>query len=317
VKLNPARSLIILVASAIISWHSSGRSVHAENSVVVESKSLAPNQSGCQVGVFLTNDIDLTGIVLPLEFRTISGNAFMAPGGFSRDHANRLKNSPLGNAGCDSRGCWPAGNITRRTFAVPTVGGNCFRPADPSTSWNTAATLPDFTTPDAIFHASVSTGDPGQGEPITLLPGSDPMVTAQASYLITFTTAGSNGIFIIDTTCVRPFNHLAVTDIATTPVPVSFQAGLISICCACQCGCHADPQCDGATDIIDVILTGNRAFRGSSATNDETCTGHGSTVDGRTDVDCSGATDIVDVVRMVDVAFRGVDPALRFCDPCN
>ena len=82
---------------------------------------------------------------------------------------------------------------------------------------------------------------------------------------------------------------------------------------SCQCECHADPQCDGATDILDVILTVNRAFRAASSI--PFCPGQ-SQVDGRTDVDCTGATDVVDVVKMIDVAFRGADPAAKFCEPC-
>lgn len=83
---------------------------------------------------------------------------------------------------------------------------------------------------------------------------------------------------------------------------------------SCQCDCHADPQCDAATDILDVILTINRAFRGTSAI--PFCPGQNQ-VDGRTDVDCSGATDIIDVVKMIDVAFRGANPATKFCEPCG
>lgn len=82
----------------------------------------------------------------------------------------------------------------------------------------------------------------------------------------------------------------------------------------CQCECHADPQCDAATDILDVILTVNRAFRGASAI--PFCPGQ-TLVDGRTDVDCTGGTDVVDVVKMIDVAFRGADPVTRFCEPCG
>ncbi|MBI3872688.1 MAG: hypothetical protein HY304_06400 [candidate division Zixibacteria bacterium] len=78
----------------------------------------------------------------------------------------------------------------------------------------------------------------------------------------------------------------------------------------CGCTCHADPQCDGQTDILDVIQTVNVAFRGQPAITDP-----GSTKE-RTDTDCSGATDVVDVVKIVNVAFRAADPAGEFCNPC-
>jgi hypothetical protein len=93
--------------------------------------------------------------------------------------------------------------------------------------------------------------------------------------------------------------------------------GSPSVWCPCDCSCHADPECNGSHNIIDVILVGNRAFRGALVTNNEGCSPHGLIVDGSSDVDCSGATDIVDLVKMIDVAFRGIDPATRFCDPCG
>lgn len=343
-------------------------SVRAENSVVVESRTFGQGQSACTVGVFLTNDVGLTGLVLPLEIRTLSGGAYMSAGGFSRDHnqAGRLANSPLGNA--DGGGAWPAAGITRRTFSVPDNGGSCARPADPTNSWNTAAGLPDFVSPDAVFHSCVSTGDPNIGEVIELPPGSDPPQTQSASYRIIFNVNTNSGQFEIDTTCIRPSNHLAFVDGTTQAFPPSFTKGIItippcdtsiasdcdgdgilnvndncpeepnpgqenadgdsfgdvcdpcpgnpSVWCPCDCSCHADPECNGSHNVIDVILVGNRAFRGALITTNEGCGPHGQTVDGSTDVDCSGATDIVDVVKIVDVAFRGVDPETRFCDPC-
>jgi hypothetical protein len=545
-------------------------SASADNSVVVESKVFAPGQTACSVGVFLTNDVGWTGFVMPLEIRTVQGGAYLASGGFSRDHANRLASSPLGNAGCDARGCWPSGGITRRTFAVPdNTGAGCSRPADPTTSWNTGAALPDIS-PDAIIHSCVSKGDPNIGEINTLGPGSDPPGTAFASYRIIFNVNSNPGYFEIDTTCIRPSGHLLAIDVFTVSIVLAFTKGIISICdtslgtdcdqdgfanpvdncpsianptqtdidsdgrgdvcdncptvvnasqadvdldgkgdvcdncitvinpsqtdtdsdgkgdpcdncpldfnptqadsdgdgignlcdacpndplndtdsdghcagsdncptvsnpgqedgdgdnvgdacdncpgvsntnqangdgdtfgnacdncpsvtnssqsdtdgdgagdacdncqgmfnptqadddqdgvgdlcdncpsvfnssqfnadadalgdacdpcpndptdtCPCDCVCHADPECDGVQNIIDVVLTGNRAFRGASATNDVSCIPHGGTVDGRTDVDCSGSTDILDLVKMIDVAFRGASPATRFCDPC-
>jgi hypothetical protein len=82
---------------------------------------------------------------------------------------------------------------------------------------------------------------------------------------------------------------------------------------ACACGCHADPSCDGLTDIFDVTQAVNVAFRNGAAVADPnaTCPRH------TTDVDCSGLTDIFDVVRFVNVAFRNGNPTSEFCDPCQ
>lgn len=80
----------------------------------------------------------------------------------------------------------------------------------------------------------------------------------------------------------------------------------------CDCSCHADPLCDGAPNIQDVISTVAVAFRGNSPTIDPACVHSG-----RSDVNCSGATDVLDVVMMIGVAFRGDDPQSTFCNPCN
>lgn len=80
----------------------------------------------------------------------------------------------------------------------------------------------------------------------------------------------------------------------------------------CNCGCLADPTCDGVTDIRDVVGTVNVAFRGESTTPMLDC----QAIE-RTDSDCSGATDVRDVVHVINVAFRGGNPATEFCSPCQ
>jgi hypothetical protein len=80
----------------------------------------------------------------------------------------------------------------------------------------------------------------------------------------------------------------------------------------CQCACHADPACDAAIDVVDVVVVVNEAFRGGTTIVDSDCT-HIS----RNDVDCDCAVSITDVVRVIDVAFRGGDPALKFCNACT
>ena len=90
-----------------------------------------------------------------------------------------------------------------------------------------------------------------------------------------------------------------------------------SSCLPCICACHADPLCDGViSNVQDVVVTINVAFRGSAVVNDADCPPHGTNVQGRTDVNCSGATDVVDVVLVVNVAFRTAIPAVEYCSPC-
>lgn len=85
----------------------------------------------------------------------------------------------------------------------------------------------------------------------------------------------------------------------------------------CLCACAADPNCDGIrSDVLDIVLLIERAFRGSPPQLDDDCPAHAVMVDGRTDVDCSGTTDVIDVVRGINVAFRDGSVTQEYCDPC-
>lgn len=77
----------------------------------------------------------------------------------------------------------------------------------------------------------------------------------------------------------------------------------------CICNCHADPECDGATDILDVVRAIHIAFRGKDPMFEGSCPYE------TTDIDCNNLTDAMDVVRFVNIAFREADPA-GICSPC-
>ena len=80
----------------------------------------------------------------------------------------------------------------------------------------------------------------------------------------------------------------------------------------CACTCPADPSCDGVrSDVLDVVLAVNVAFRNALETTDPFCP------ISRTDVNCSGATDVLDVVSIIDVAFRNADQTVKYCAPCE
>ena len=79
------------------------------------------------------------------------------------------------------------------------------------------------------------------------------------------------------------------------------------------CQCHTDPECDGTTNVLDVVQAVNVAFRSAAPVIDPL----GSCLRENTDADCSGATNVIDVVRFVNVAFRSEDPSLNFCDVCG
>jgi len=78
----------------------------------------------------------------------------------------------------------------------------------------------------------------------------------------------------------------------------------------CPCDCHSDPQCDGETNVLDVVTAVNVAFRGATAATDPGCANE------QTDVSCDGVTNVIDVVKFVNVAFRSGDAAIQFCNPC-
>ncbi len=80
----------------------------------------------------------------------------------------------------------------------------------------------------------------------------------------------------------------------------------------CDCPCANDPVCDAViSNVQDVVVTVNVAFRGFAETVDPLCATE------RTDVNCDGVTSVTDVVRIVNVAFRGTDPVTEYCVPCD
>lgn len=81
---------------------------------------------------------------------------------------------------------------------------------------------------------------------------------------------------------------------------------------ACTCPCWADPVCDAIrSNVQDVVVTVNVAFRGSPGVFDPGCAIE------RTDVNASGFTNVQDVVAVVNVAFRGASAASNFVNPCG
>jgi len=90
----------------------------------------------------------------------------------------------------------------------------------------------------------------------------------------------------------------------------------IGVCYAssinCYCHCPADPDCDGLTDVFDVIAAVDVAFRSAPPNPDP----YPQCPRERTDTNCDGLTNVFDVVAFVDVAFRAGNPETVFCVPC-
>lgn len=185
-----------------------GTTAQAANHVTVESKSVSPGATGVQVGVYLDNDIELNGLVVPLEFREITTNGTFISGTLSVDAANRLTVSLIGF-------------VVKNYYATP----DNTNPAFCSGSGYATPGTPDFISPDAVLYSTVSTSDPclavgSDGSP----PGGSP------SLYLTFDVTGTDGLFIIDTTCTTPDNHLLYVDCSTSqPSTPTFTAGVITV----------------------------------------------------------------------------------------
>ena len=97
------------------------------------------------------------------------------------------------------------------------------------------------------------------------------------------------------------------------PADTTSDTMLVVLGSSCSCPCKFDPHCDGVvSDVLDVVETINRAFRGTAGTTDPGCPHE------RTDIDNSGATDVLDVSDVINVAFRGMTTtAAHYKDPCS
>jgi len=182
-----------------------GESTHAVNSVVVESKSVAAGAS-TTVGVYLTNDVSIRNLVVPLVVRTVSGSAYMTAWtpsypasrltGLLDDLVSVLQTYPSQNGTCKQGQAGGFGTIGPADFISP--DGVLFSRGRLSSSED----LPAGTD-----------GNPGSGTP---------------SISIALTTNSSTGSFEIDTTCADPANHLYFLSTASTGIVPSFTKGVIT-----------------------------------------------------------------------------------------
>ncbi len=279
-------------------------SARAENSVVVESKTVLARAQDVHVGVFVSNDVYVTGIGLPLEFRSITPGSYVA-GTFVPEFVAAGRAYPIL---CDTAG-WINGPVCL-PWRMPVLDtSSCSGPT--SHTYRTVSTQIDFISPDAVAFFAVSTGDPGAGSvrDISIPPGADPLVSDLACIRLRFGVTSTPGLFEIDTCCVRPANHIVFIDTLTEPVVPAFTKGVITII-PCSCPCSADPVCDGLSNALDVSTLIDVAFRGTPDISDSTCNVS------RTDVNADGRTDVVDVVRMIFVVFLGQPPEKYFVNPC-
>jgi hypothetical protein len=264
--------------------------------VVVESRTVQEGQQNVEIGVFVTNDVDLTGLVLPLEFRRVNAGSFIA-NSFSLNVQGRVGASGLTDFSVlqyyDSPDGFPA----------------CSGPV--SRSYETGADSPGaefYSSPSSVMWFGVNATNP------CLTAGTDGTPeTGTPSFVLTFDVSSMAGSFEIDTACVVPGNHLAMIECgAEEPIDVSFAKGVITII-PCPCQCHGDPVCEGVTNVLDVIKAVGIAFRNEPAIPDPAPACPRTT----TDVTCDDVTNVLDVVAIIDVTFRNANPFTTYCAPCT
>ncbi len=190
-----------------------GTTAMAANSVVVESKSVALNAKGVTIGVFVSNDVAIKNVVIPLELRSTNGGAFVDsmkrsfPTGTRLDGkltdiriSNQLDSDSIGTCKQNQPGGY-ARIISPDVDSMIRVLGS---------------PVAAFFTYGKIFGPDLPAGADGPTAP---------------QLLMTVNVNGLNGQFIVDTTCTNPANHLVYARSTGTPVQLmpSFTAGEITV----------------------------------------------------------------------------------------
>ena len=310
--MSKLKSVLLSGALVVALCHS----VHAANSVVIESRTFGQNQPSCSVGVFLNNDVAIVRLDLILELRSTSGRAYFAPPSslmkfFNRQFGRRLDKSPLGSP--NPYGIWLPGTTVLRFSEQPSAG-ICSGPV--SQSWGSNDSSLMGSSPDGIWYGAAAwDGDEQIPYDVDLDSGSDPHRRDSASFLFQFSTNGNVGCFEIDTACYAPAKHLVFINRNALPVPVAFTKGTICIDSACHCYCSGNPHgcTNSEIDIIDVLKVINVAFREQPDIPDLSPTCPYSD----TDINCDGLTSILNLTGIIQVAFSGEVPSSVFCNPCQ
>lgn len=216
------RVLLLTAMSTVIAISAAS----AANNVRIENKSFPVGTAACTVGVYISNDVAATGLVLALEMRTATGGAYMGgtigASNFKWEviSGSRVDNSPLGSAAST-----PA-SVTLRRYAN-TAAGTCLDSRGTGTNlYQTATQFPDINSPDGYFYGTVSQGDPSF-EDVELVPGAD--ADGSPSLRFVFPANTNPGTFKIDSCCVAPANVCSMTDINTAIFYMSVTTGTVTL----------------------------------------------------------------------------------------
>lgn len=266
----------------------------ASGSVIIESKTVPANANDVQIGVYLQNGASIGGMVMPLEFRSIT------PGSFISGEIEFLKQGRMLQH-WGSSGVWPIeyyypGASFSNTCSGPLSGTyDSNEVLQPSVS---------FVSPTGFLWGTLACGE------YCLPPGDDGLPgTGIPSLITSFGVTGIPGTFEIDTCCVAPGNHLSMIDCDGDSVfSPAFTKGVVTIA-PCDCPAVNDPNHNGIPfEIGDWVRMAYLAFGGEPNTITPLCP----CSDG--DVDCSGLIDVVDLIRMIHV-ISGQDDGSGMCVP--
>jgi len=133
------KKLVLIACCLIICTMMVPTDANAVNTVIIENKtSASPPLVPCTVGVYITNDIPITGMVLPFETRMISGDGYYdsltqtQASMWNWGTTSRLRNSPLGVADVSGDDLCAAANTTRSVHNTPAVSNDCSGPTSNS-----------------------------------------------------------------------------------------------------------------------------------------------------------------------------------------
>ena len=211
VKKFSNRICLVIAIGVLLNSGAVVASSDPEDSITVESKSVCANDESVEIRVRMTNTTEVRHLTVPLEFRTISGGAFVRSVKMSWDE--RLppgKTEPLGEFAMthhyDHKNCGCSNGQTQ--------GYGKVRVSD---------TLPHSVevSPYAVMFTRLRLMGGN------LLPGRDSI----GSMVITLDIDKHAGVFEIDTTCMCPANHLlfVIQDNGPRGINPAFTKGVITV----------------------------------------------------------------------------------------
>lgn len=269
IKIAVPAALIVSLCCTVPGW--------AVNSVVIESMPVAPGETSVTVGVYIENDVSISAIILPLEFRQLTAGAYVT-NSLTLTVQGRVATSGLMDF------------VTLNYHPTPDAN-TCSGPI--SQTFGVSGSI-DFVSPDGIFWSGLNFINPA------LAPGSDGSPpTGTPSFLLTFDVTNTDGIFEIDTCCMAPANHLVFVDaVIFSEITPSFTKGVITIGSGSCCAVPGDANHDGGADISDLTYAISFVYLGRDPL---VCTEE-------FDSNSDGVIDIIDVVWFINYMFNTGPP---------